>query len=164
MQTIKLILAVIAVVTATWFPNDASAWFKFCNKTSKSVFVNLVMPTSQCAQASHWGGFGWWNIPSGQCQKATTEALGPGWPYYYYARTHDSASIWSGQGAWQFWMPGAAHTPWCLGWPNGASGDVRSHREIVVDATNFIIDLRNSSSYCFDQGCFYSDDQCLCPH
>lgn len=39
MRTIKLALVVAAVATATWTPSQASAWLKFCNRTSKPLFA-----------------------------------------------------------------------------------------------------------------------------
>ena len=91
-------VAVLACVSfALLFGSNAHAWWKFCNKTSKTVSVSIVYHDDSCWDSGYpWVIRGWWTMAQGGCKTVYGGDLQDNTgDYFYYAESSDGTLVWT---------------------------------------------------------------------
>lgn len=130
-------------------PTPAHAWLKFCNKTTKSVYVNLTRPDSSCQQCSGnvcaggtspWRRTGWWLMAPDACATVYGGSA-DNKTFYYEAHSTDWSMVWeSSSNVWENVY--AAHDYCASSALFDASKIFTSgHRQFTGTATNYTRNL-----------------------
>jgi uncharacterized membrane protein len=140
---------------------SASADFKFCNKTNKTVYINFVSPDGNCSALGKWSAWGWYVAAPNKCVTTLSGKLNNRY-YYYFAHSLDNAYVWTNS-TYRWWEPDAAHNGRCINSPAGNGGAYYNHREVDTGAaTDYTANL-TSGSWCSAYNCNPSPpDLCAC--
>ena len=104
----KMFYAILALVVILAFtfaaPSSANAWWKFRNKTDKTIYVCIAR-----WEGDHWESKGWWKIDPGCEAKVLDRNLNEKIEHYFYANSPDDDYIWTGDKKFQastdsFWF------------------------------------------------------------
>jgi hypothetical protein len=157
---LKSALAVTATCLVLGFSSNAFAWLQVCNSTSKTVVMNFLFHDSYCANEGRYGGEGWFYFSPNTCGYVNGFSQN-GYYVYYHAASTDNTEVWT-SGSYQFWMPYAAHSDYCIDYGDNGSGGVwLNHRELHITSDNYTIDLIDSGGC--GSGCSLNGDICSCP-
>src|SRR5262249_15372003 len=90
-----IILACVSL--GVLFSSSAHAWWKFCNKTSKTVSVSIICHDDGCWDSGYpWLIQGWWTIASSQCKTVYGGDLQDNTgDYFFYAESSDGTLVWT---------------------------------------------------------------------
>lgn len=90
------VLLTVTLLVALLLATDAHAWFKFCNKTSVTIWVTFQWSSPGCSDGSGWETRGWWKLDPGQTKTVFGQDLQSVGAYYYYYAEASDGSVWGG--------------------------------------------------------------------
>ena len=137
----SLIITVFTVLLGT---TDAQAWFRFQNKTSKTVWVAFqwYSPDVCSGEDGHdpglWETAGWWKLLPGQTKTVFGPDLQSVNKYYYWYAEASDGTAWTGP--FSTCVPDTAFK-WCLRTCTDAASILGFREKYIGNFNNYTIRL-----------------------
>jgi uncharacterized membrane protein len=96
--TVATLLGLVGILA----PTHAHAWLKICNKSNKTVLVDVTQPDASCQQCngnvcaggtSPWRRIGWYSIAADACATVYSGSAANK-KFYYEAHSTDWSMVW----------------------------------------------------------------------
>lgn len=140
MRSRGMSIVLAGLLAMTFGATDASAWFRFKNKTNRTIWVAFMWYKPGCDTGSDWATAGWWKLSPGQTKTVYGGDLQDNNTYFYYYAHDSDGREW--KGPYTVCVPQPAFS-WCDNICNTApSTHYRGFREKYINGyNNYTINL-----------------------
>lgn len=145
--SVCLLYVAVALTAVVGQAAEAKAWFKVCNKTTKTIYYEHAIDDPSCSSPiNKLRAKGWWTIAPNQCATVYSGSMSSR-NFYYYAESTDRSLIWNGGSMWSVTYSAFDYCGviGCVNCPAPPAGSRNlTHRSRKGTATNYTFNLTAS--------------------